>query len=114
MTPTPCPRCMLYFDAEVAEFACPHVVKAPIPADIRPQLELINGGGEIVDMLEDLTARARAGEFDTIAVAIASANGGSLSALAYRETTAPYLRTLGAIGELEHNILMRNLRFEKE
>lgn len=78
-----------------------------------PDLRVIYGGGEIVEFLERLMERARHGHIEVIAVATCETEGYVGSGLAFREdTSSPWVRTVGSVASLQHDLLTGRLTFE--
>lgn len=76
-------------------------------------LRVIHGGGEIVAFLEAMLEKARTGQFDIVAVATCETDGNLGSGLAFRDADMPFSRTLGAIANLQHDVLTGRLTFER-
>ncbi len=74
---------------------------------------LIQGGGNVVTFLEDLTERARRGEIEAIACAVVTTNQTFFSTISYHpEAVRPFLSLSGAVATLQHDIQSGALTFE--
>lgn len=83
---------------------------------MKPELNLIEGGGSVVAFIEIFLEKAKRGELRTLAIAAVHNNGDVATGITWspdREAHR-YYPTLGAISQLQHNILSGELSFPTE
>lgn len=72
----------------------------------RPALRLHVGGGDIVGYLEDLLERARAGEWQSLAVASVDRDGVQGVGFVWREDMpAPFSLILASVACMQHDLI---------
>jgi hypothetical protein len=73
-------------------------------------LRVINGGGDIVSLLEGLTERAKAGEFKAVVVCLLDQDGMMFGNFAYLdELPAPWLQMVATVAHVQHNFMIEGL-----
>jgi hypothetical protein len=76
----------------------------------RPELRVIEGGGDVVDYLEDLLESARKGEFEAVAVATVGSDGILGVGCSYRDDMdSAWARILASVVNLQHWLLDEGL-----
>lgn len=77
-----------------------------------PVLRLIEGGGNLVAFIEAMLDRARNGEIRTLAIAEVHPEGTVATGIAWGPgDPARFYPTLGAIAQLNHDLLIGELNF---
>lgn len=75
----------------------------------RPDLTVIEGGGDIVSLLEDVLAKAKAGTIDGIAFGFCTTNGHQFVGHAYRDDMPFAWARLQAVSDDLHARLLKGL-----
>lgn len=76
----------------------------------RPELRVIEGGGDIVDYLEEVLRQAKAGEFHALAIASVHSDGSLGVGYAFRDDMdRPWAQIVASIVSLQHHFLENGL-----